>query len=200
MEEQNAPGAPAQDLSEATTTRAMVRSGPNLATGHLPDKPTSDDLQRLISGLGRLNGLAGLHGSGVLARDLIRYLFKHIQDRPSSDHTFLLQYNFTLAVARAVLNRNTPIGSERLQPRVGQVQSIQRVVFRHGDTILVAWTGYGKTIVLQTVSIVLQDQVIIQLCPLKRLGQDQVDSIAQIPGARLLFIDGETNNKKLWLP
>ncbi|KAI1104123.1 hypothetical protein F4804DRAFT_307849 [Jackrogersella minutella] len=69
------------------------------------------------------------------------------------------------------------------------------MVFRHGDTILVAWTGYGKTIVLQPVSVIMYGRVTIQLCPLKRLGQDQFDTIARIPGACPLLIDGETYNR-----
>ncbi|OTB19485.1 hypothetical protein K445DRAFT_42905, partial [Daldinia sp. EC12] len=83
------------------------------------------------------------------------------------------------------------------QPRAGQVEAIKRIVFRHGDVILVAWTGYGKTLVFQTVSLIMKEYVTIQICPLTRLGQNQHDALIGVPGLRPLLIADETQ-KSMW--
>ncbi|KAI1204054.1 P-loop containing nucleoside triphosphate hydrolase protein [Annulohypoxylon truncatum] len=177
----------------------MHRSIPNLRTSILPARPTSEDLFRLIADLEKLDGLTSQTVSEVPSHDCIRYLFEHIRPKRNEEHAYDLEYRFVHAVASALLNGSRIEGIPRLQPRAGQVQSIQRVVFRHGDTILVAWTGYGKSIVLQTVSVIMHDKVTVQICPLKRLGQDQFNTIARIPGARpLLIIDETVKDDDMW--
>ncbi|KAI2465606.1 P-loop containing nucleoside triphosphate hydrolase protein [Annulohypoxylon bovei var. microspora] len=172
----------------------MDESISNLRIGILPTTPTPEYLFSLIKQLEKLDGLADQVISGVLPHDCIRYLFEHIQPKVNGKHAYDLEYQFVYAVASSLLNSRRIEDKPRLQPRAGQVRSIQRVVFRHGDTILVAWTGYGKSIVLQSVSVIMYDKVTIQICPLKRLGQDQFNTVAQIPGARPLLIIGETDD------
>ena len=63
-----------------------------------------------------------------------------------------LHYDFLRAVVIVLLNAGGPDGSQVRQPKHGQVESIGRIVYRLGDTILIARTGYGKSIVLQAAS------------------------------------------------
>ncbi|KAI1096669.1 P-loop containing nucleoside triphosphate hydrolase protein [Rostrohypoxylon terebratum] len=161
----------------------------------LPTYPTTEYLSPLIGQLQELNGLTGQYISGIPAYECISYLFTHIQPRHCEGPFEALESSFIQAVTTAILNRATPNGRPRLQPREGQVQAIRRLVFRHGDTILIAWSGYGKTIVLQAASVILQGKIIVQICPLKRLGEDQVRALDDFPGARPLLMIEDTNKR-----
>ena len=67
-------------------------------------------------------------------------------------------------------------------PHSQQVRALRRLVYRIGDTILIAKTGFGKSIVFHAFS-VLTGQITIQLIPLSKLGGgEQVESIRQYPG------------------
>lgn len=165
----------------------------NLNISQLPASPTLENLRNVIIHLESLDEITNQLTTGIPILAVIQYLFHHIQLNSYKEHKDQLEYDFIQAVATAVLNSNRAEGLTRLQPRVGQVRAIQRIAFRYGDTILVAWTGYGKTIVFQTVSIIMQKTTTIQLCPLKRLGQDQYNALLQIPNARPLLIIDETD-------
>ena len=65
-------------------------------------------------------------------------------------------------------------------------------MYRQGDTILIAKTGYGKTIVLQAVS-VITGQVTVQIFPLNKLGCTQVEDIKRIPGTFPILLDADTH-------
>ena len=54
------------------------------------------------------------------------------------------------------------------EPRYQQVLSLCRLVYRLGDTILIAKTGFGKTIIFQAYSI-LTGKITVQLIPLHPL-------------------------------
>lgn len=177
---------------------------PSGSSQSLPLNAPDEYLFDLIAKFAMLNGLsddAVVAALGVSPRQCIWYIYQQIQAKTTGDDRLSLEYSFVQAVATVLLNRNRQVGAvdvARLQPRVGQIQSIQRTVFRHGDTILIAWTGYGKSIVLQTVSVIMKGMVTLQLCPLVRLGQDQVDMISQIDGARPILISDET--RKVSIP
>jgi superfamily II DNA helicase RecQ len=55
-----------------------------------------------------------------------------------------------------------------------------------GDTILVAKTGFGKSIVFHAYS-VLTGRITIQLIPLSKLGEEQLESIRRYPGNKTMF-------------
>src|SRR5438045_8973151 len=62
------------------------------------------------------------------------------------------------------------------EPHKQQVRVLCQLVYQLGDTILVAKTGFGKSIVFHAFSI-LTGQITIQLIPLSRLGEEQMESI-----------------------
>ena len=53
-----------------------------------------------------------------------------------------------------ILNSENRNGAAARTPRDGQLDAIWRIVYRQGDTFLIVKTGYGKTIVLQAVSVI----------------------------------------------
>lgn len=61
-------------------------------------------------------------------------------------------------------------------PRPLQVRVIRRLVFGYRDTILVAKTGFGKSLLYQTYSM-LTGKIAIQLAPLNKLSEEQVQTL-----------------------
>ncbi|KAI1103046.1 hypothetical protein F4804DRAFT_247402 [Jackrogersella minutella] len=116
---------------------------PNSTTALLPAKPTSEYISSLISELENLDGLTGQAVSGIPPLDCIRFLFDYIRLQTEGERVYELEYQFLHAVASALLNSRRTESGPKLHPSAGQVRSIRRVVFHHGDTILVAWTGPG---------------------------------------------------------
>ena len=69
------------------------------------------------------------------------------------------------------------------EPRYQQVRSLRRLVYRLGDTMLIAKTGFGKTIIFQAYSI-LTGKITIQLIPLCTLGKAQAESLNRFEGVK----------------
>lgn len=152
-------------------------------------RSTSDDVFRRI---GRLK----LHGDlwkgdidGVSVKQFIRTL---LNDTSCTDHTatkITAQRALVQEVADMIVNRTVRDGEACRTAHKGQVTAIQRLVYGHGDTILLARTGYGKSIIFQAVSVMLPDKVIIQIIPLSKLGEEQRDAIKAFPGCNPLITD-----------
>jgi superfamily II DNA helicase RecQ len=60
-----------------------------------------------------------------------------------------------------------------------------------GDTILVAKTGFGKSIIFHAYS-VLTGRITIQLIPLSKLGEEQLESIRRYPGTKPCLVTANT--------
>ncbi|KAF1813104.1 P-loop containing nucleoside triphosphate hydrolase protein [Eremomyces bilateralis CBS 781.70] len=78
-------------------------------------------------------------------------------------------------------------------PRINQVRALRRIVFRYGDTIVSAKTGFGKSIIFHAIPIFI-GRIVIQLIPLSKLGEEQKRSIEQLPEARPCLITAETKH------
>ena len=98
-----------------------------------------------------------------------------------------------VALYRLLNNREKPDKID-LQPRPEQVRVVRRLVYRHGDTLLIARTGFGKSIVMHAVPL-LTDKISIQLTPLNKLGEEQIRDIKRLPGAKPCLVTGETRHK-----
>jgi len=61
-------------------------------------------------------------------------------------------------------------------PRAGQIQAIRKLVIDRKDLILVAPTGWGKSVVFQATP-ALAAGICLMIMPLTLLGEDQVSSI-----------------------
>jgi hypothetical protein len=128
---------------------------------------------------------------GILITIYIRALYQDLCNFPGDE----AQVRFIQTVTNIILNGNLPDGIPLRQARRGQVESITRIVFRLGDTILIARTGYGKSLIFQAVSTILVDKVIIQIIPLSKLGEEQCEIIKRVPNSNPILID--TNVSKV---
>jgi hypothetical protein len=90
------------------------------------------------------------------------------------------------AVLRALLHRLFNV-----DPREVQLRVVRRLIYGIGDTLLIARTGFGKSLTFQAVC-ALTDKVAIQLVPLSKLGHQQASRMARIAGARACLITAET--------
>ena len=98
----------------------------------LPKIPTSEYLRGLIDRIAECRDLAVGRALNIPIRACIEYVLRNTGLSRYKE----LQYDFVRAVALVLLNAGRPDGSQVRQPRHGQVESIRRVVYRLGDTIL----------------------------------------------------------------
>lgn len=78
-----------------------------------------------------------------------------------------------------------------LCPHSEQIRILRRLIYGHGDTLLIARTGFGKSLILHAYSI-LTGQITIQLVPLNGLGDQQKKDIAKIPGINPCLVTSDT--------
>jgi len=79
------------------------------------------------------------------------------------------------------------------EPRYQQVRSLRRLVYRLGDTMLIAKTGFGETIIFQAYSI-LTGKITIQLIPLCTLGKAQAESLNRFDDVNACLVTAETKS------
>lgn len=91
--------------------------------------------------------------------------------------------------AEAFVKYQTPLIAQAMrsmlngrEPHEQQVRAVRRLVFGLGDTILVARTGFGKSIVLHAYS-VLTHNITLQIIPLSKLGDEQLEAISRYKGS-----------------
>lgn len=101
----------------------------------------------------------------------------------------VLQTLLVRAVTEILLNKDLQAGQPRRTAWDGQVQSIRRIAYNLGDTVLLARTGYGKSIVFQAVSAMIPHTVTIQVVPLTKLGEEQCNIIAGFGNTTSILID-----------
>ena len=56
-------------------------------------------------------------------------------------------------------------------PRHLQTRTLRRLIYGHGDTLLMARTGFGKSLIFYTYSI-LTGKITLQIIPLNKLGDE----------------------------
>ena len=85
-----------------------------------------------------------------------------------------------------------------VEPHDEQVRTLRRLIFTKSDVLLIARTGYGKSIIFHAYSI-LTRKITLQLVPLSKLGHEQLHDIRRFEGARPCLIDANTKaaEKKL---
>ena len=64
-------------------------------------------------------------------------------------------------------------------PRKEQVLVLRRLIYGCGDTLLIAATGWGKSLIFHAYT-VLTGKTTIQIIPLKKLGAEQLDDITKL--------------------
>ncbi|KZZ96177.1 DNA helicase, ATP-dependent, RecQ type [Ascosphaera apis ARSEF 7405] len=78
-------------------------------------------------------------------------------------------------------------------PREGQADAIYHVLYEKKDLVLIAATSFGKSLILQSVSLLRPDSMAIIVIPLNQIGKDQLEVIEK-RGGNPCFLSGESNN------
>lgn len=81
-------------------------------------------------------------------------------------------------------------------PRDGQRDAIHHLIYRKKDLILIAKTSFGKSMILQAVSVLQDKTTSIIILPLNQIGKEQSRYIKQI-GGRPCLLNKDTINDKV---
>ena len=79
-------------------------------------------------------------------------------------------------------------------PRREQIRCLRRLIYFRADTLLVARTGFGKSLIFQAFSL-LTGLITIQLIPLSDLGHEQETDISRYDGATPCVVTMQTRRK-----
>ena len=79
--------------------------------------------------------------------------------------------------------------------RLEQTRVLRRLIYGNSDTLLVARTGWGKSVILHLYSI-LTSLITIQIIPLSKLGEEQMQSIKLYPSTRPCLLTEDTRRRE----
>jgi superfamily II DNA helicase RecQ len=74
-----------------------------------------------------------------------------------------------------------------LHAKDAQVACIRRLIYNGTDVILIAPMGFGKSLIMQAISILRKDTTSIISLPLNEIAKEQSQKVNQIGGRALLF-------------
>lgn len=75
-----------------------------------------------------------------------------------------------------------------------QTEAIHSLIFQKSDLILIAKTGFGKSIIFQATPLLIeQPGICLILMPLKALEKEQCRKLDRIALAKPLVLDGDSN-------
>jgi superfamily II DNA helicase RecQ len=103
-----------------------------------------------------------------------------------------LQEDLVQACLCRILSHESP---EPREPRPEQVRTLRRLIFGKSDVLLIARTGFGKSLIFHAFSI-LTGKITLQLIPLSKLGDEQLCDIRRFPGARPCLINAKTRTEE----
>jgi len=130
----------------------------------------------------------------VLALQVFQILSKPCQrDEAYVDRLIACREKAVQGLLTRLLNDRAGTVGREIPPRRLQVLVLIRLLFIRRDVMLVAQTGFGKSLVFQAIGI-LTSQVIIIVVPLLGLCDQVRDDIADIPGSNPIVISSETRN------
>lgn len=84
-------------------------------------------------------------------------------------------------------------GGRPQTPHFEQIRALRRLIFGFGDTLLIARTGFGKSLIFHAFSI-LTGKITIQLVPLSKLGDEQLDDIRKLNGSNPCLITAKSRS------
>jgi superfamily II DNA helicase RecQ len=77
------------------------------------------------------------------------------------------------------------------KPREGQRNALRQLIYKRKDLILIAKTSFGKSMILQAVSVLIHKSVTVIVLPLDQIGLEQAEYITRI-GGRPYFLNSAT--------
>jgi superfamily II DNA helicase RecQ len=81
-------------------------------------------------------------------------------------------------------------------PRDGQREALRQLIFLRKDMILIAKTSFGKSMILQAVSLLIEKTITLLLLPLNQIGIEQAEYITSL-GGRPCFLNTDTITAEL---
>lgn len=99
------------------------------------------------------------------------------------------QEEVVYACLQRILAHGSGASTSRV-PRKEQVRTLRRLIFGRSDVLLIARTGFGKSLIFHAYSI-LTGKITLQLVPLTKLGDEQLEDIRRLHGARPCLIDAK---------
>ena len=81
-------------------------------------------------------------------------------------------------------------------PREGQRDALRQLIYKRKDLILIAKTLFGKSMILQAVSILTRKSTTVVVLPLNQIRQEQAKYITCISG-RPCFLNADTISSKV---
>jgi superfamily II DNA helicase RecQ len=76
-------------------------------------------------------------------------------------------------------------------PREGQRNALRHLIYQKKDLILIAKTSFGKSMILQAVSVLIGKSITVVVLPLDQIGQEQAEYITRI-GGKPCFLNADT--------
>jgi hypothetical protein len=102
------------------------------------------------------------------------------------------QHNVIEACLRRILQVMSPDAGH--SPHMEQVRAVRRLVYGKGDTLLIARTGFEKSLILHSFSL-LTGKITLQIVPLNKLGDQQLRDIGKFCNARPCLLDAENKRQ-----
>ena len=81
-------------------------------------------------------------------------------------------------------------------PREGQRNALRHLIYKRKDLILIAKTSFGKSMILQAVSVLIRKSTTVVVLPLDQVGLEQTEYITRI-GGRPIFLNADTISMKV---
>ena len=81
------------------------------------------------------------------------------------------------------------------KPRDKQVRTLRQLIFRKGNTLLITYIGFGKSLIFHIYS-VLMGKITIQIILLNKLGDKQLDNIKKIDGSHPVLINAKIRSQE----
>jgi superfamily II DNA helicase RecQ len=110
-----------------------------------------------------------------------------LENERRMDQVLDMQENLVTLVLQRLLSEQNP----SYVPQREQINVVQRLVFSGADTILIAATGFGKSLVFQAVSL-MNGLITLQIVPLTILAEQQFMDTQRIPDANPCIITAES--------
>jgi len=82
------------------------------------------------------------------------------------------------------------------EPRPKQLEALVCVIAERKDLILIAKTSFGKSLIPQAIPLLLPGKVIICILPLNVIGEEQIEKMARLPGAKPIHIRADNVDQK----
>lgn len=113
-------------------------------------------------------------------------------DCARSRSTVQLQEDVVQACLQRILSHGN---SEARAPRLEQIRTLRRLIFGQSDVLLIARTGFGKSLIFHAYSIMTR-KITLQLIPLTKLGDEQLCDIRRFSGAKPCLINAKTKREE----